>query len=573
MPVRLLFFSGALHSPVHSILPLLIIGIGVDDIFVITKSLNDINFNNPRFSEKDIPTRIGLALSRSGAAVTVTSVTNFIVFLASAVSALPALRFFSLWACIGVLADFLFSTTFFVAALTLDQRRIDAKRRDLVPCLRVAVPKAVNYCGLQFGVFPRFFTKFGTFITSSIARVVLLVLFIGLLATGSVGAARLYLKFEFSFFYPEGTSQKAYQDALDSQFESPQLGFVYVKNTDLSKADNQRKLLELCRPQTGIVAESEWVIPSSVDCWYTAMRDDAGLTGSDVFEEGSFSTTVQTFLSGPGAGYARNVVLDKGSIKISRFGLLYRFAGSNDEEIERLDTLRADVERANFGSSGSPELENAFPYAFSDIFVEQYKALPGEVALSLGLSIAAVGIVTVVLLGNPLVALLCMLVVGLVLICVVGSMHWSGFNLNSVSVISLAVAVGLSCDQIVHIARAFLEQVGTRRERSIKALEELGPPVFQAGFSTFLAIMMLSIASSYIFKSLFWGFFFLILLSVSHGLVLMPILLSMIGPRGFYDTEEQKEMADLQLEEACVPDEYKSESTDEVSTDPTAVTE
>eukprot|EP00173_Palmaria_palmata_P005275 Plantae.Rhodophyta-Palmaria_palmata.ctg902.p1 GENE.Plantae.Rhodophyta-Palmaria_palmata.ctg902~~Plantae.Rhodophyta-Palmaria_palmata.ctg902.p1 ORF type:complete len:329 (+),score=49.88 Plantae.Rhodophyta-Palmaria_palmata.ctg902:187-1173(+) len=322
-----------------------------------------------------------------------------------------------------------------------------------------------------------------------------------------------------------------------------------------------------------IVAKSEWVIPSSVDCWYTAMRDDAGLTGSDVFEEGSFSTTVQTFLSGPGAGYARNVVLDKGSIKVSRFGLLYRFADSNDEEIERLDTLRADVERADFGSSGSPELENAFPYAFSDIFVEQYKALPGEVALSLGLSIAAVGIVTVVLLGNPLVALLCMLVVGLVLICVVGSMHWSGFNLNSVSVISLAVAVGLSCDQIVHIARAFLEQVGTRRERSIKALEELGPPVFQAGFSTFLAIMMLSIASSYIFKSLFWGFFFLILLSVSHGLVLMPILLSMIGPRGFYDTEEQKEMADLQLEEACVPDEYKSESTDEVSTDPTAVTE
>lgn len=115
--------------------------------------------------------------------------------------------------------------------------------------------------------------------------------------------------------------------------------------------------------------------------------------------------------------------------------------------------------------------------------------------------------------------------------------------------IVLSIAVGLSVDYIVHITRSFLEQVGTRQERVIKALAELGPPVFHSGFSTFLAIVILAFSKSYIFKSMFWGFFTLIVFGMLHGLVFGPILLSFIGPASLYENESQKEQAEKAIEE------------------------
>lgn len=540
---------GWFYGPVHSILPLLLIGVAVDDMFVVTRSLSDVNRSNERISGKDIPTRIGLALSKSGTAITVTSLTNFLVFLVSAVSRLPALRYFSLWACVGVIADYLLSITLFVAALTLDQRRIDAKRRDCCACFPpVKDPKEKNWFKMDFGVFNRFFGKrFGPLILSRYARLAVLLFFTGILAAGSYGASQIYLKFKLSFFYPSGTDQRRFQDALDTQFQQAQPSFVYVRNIDFSTAENQRKFLALCRADDGVVAKSEWVLNESVDCWYEALRESESISGDDLIPVSEFSDTLTSFLKGPGAQYASNVVRDgDGKVTISRFGLNYKYADTNDEEIDRLETLREDVTAAGYTE------EEAFPYDYSAIFVEQFIALPKEIMVTLILSILAVGVVTFLLIGNPLVGLLSMLVVGLILVEVVGFMNFSGYNLNSVSVISLSVSVGFACDNVVHIARSFLEQVGTRRERSIKALEELGPPVFHAVFSTFIAIMALSAASSYIFKSLFSGFCSLLILAAAHGLILLPVLLSLLGPNGFYRTEEEKEMEELRLEEAAL---------------------
>ncbi|KAI0566501.1 hypothetical protein FGB62_7g653 [Gracilaria domingensis] len=123
---------GMFFGPVHQILPLLIIGIGIDDCFHVTRAYDDLNLR-PGSSEKPLRLRIALALSASGSAITVTSFTNVVVFLLSAISRLPALRFFALWAAIGILFAWAFSITFFTACLTLDARRQEAKRRDCCP--------------------------------------------------------------------------------------------------------------------------------------------------------------------------------------------------------------------------------------------------------------------------------------------------------------------------------------------------------------------------------------------------------------------------------------------------------
>lgn len=542
---------GMFFGPVHQILPLLIVGIGIDDCFHVTRALDDINLQDEH-KHKPLRTRVALALSLSGSAITVTSFTNVVVFLLSAISRLPALRFFSLWAAIGIFFAWVYSVTFFAALLSLDARRQGAKRRDCCPCLPpLAEVSAVNWFKKRPAGFSRFFRNwFGPFIMRPVVRAVLLVALTGWLAACCYGVSQLYLKFKFSFFYPSGSAQREFQDQVDVYFKLGDRTRVHVRDVDLSSAENQRRLLRLCA-SNGVVARNRWVQADAVDCWYEAMRRERGLQGDAVVPAGQFATAAAQFVGG-GAGrrYVEDVVFSADGSRVDgcRFAAQYVYRGTNEEEIEALKSLRSDADSVGFGNAADGNAA-AFPYTFQDTFTEQYDALPGEIGLSLGLASVAVAVVCVVLVGHPSVAAVCVLVVGVIIIDVLGLTYFSGVNLNSVSVITLVLCTGISVDFVVHIARAFLEQVGSRGERAIGALATMGPPVFYAGFSTLLAIVVLAFARSYIFQVIFKGFLFLILMGFVHGLVAGPLILSLVGARSFYGSEAERSAAERALEQ------------------------
>ena len=67
----------------------LILGIGVDDMFILLSGLADTS------SKDDVETRIGQTMRTSGIAITITSITDVIAFCAGASSAFPSVRNFS----------------------------------------------------------------------------------------------------------------------------------------------------------------------------------------------------------------------------------------------------------------------------------------------------------------------------------------------------------------------------------------------------------------------------------------------------------------------------------------------
>lgn len=564
--------TGMFYGPVHQILPLLIIGIGIDDCFHVTRAADDTN-RKYMGQGKPVPLRMAIALSQSGSAITVTSFTNVLVFLLSAISRLPALRFFALWAAFGIFFAWFFAITFFTACLSLDLRRQDAKRRDCLPCCKpVQEVKELNWFKRPAGGFSRFFgNKFGPLIMRPVVRIVILLAFVVWFAVCCYGTSQLYLKFKFSFFYPSGSAQREYQDQIDEYFQLGDATRVYVRDRDLSSAENQKKLLELCDPETGVIASDKWVQDNTVSCWYTEFRKFAGVSGNEVVPQGQFVQKVKDFTAQGTSGQRFETELvfngDKNIYDGCRFRAQYIYRDSNDEEIEALKSLRASADSVGFGDAGPKGNSAAFPYTFLDTFTEQYDALPGEIGISLGLASAAVAIVCMVLVGHPIVALVSVLVVGMIIIDVLGLTYFSGYNLNSVSVITLVLCTGISVDFVVHITRSFLEQVGSRSERAIKSLETMGPPVFYAGFSTLLAIIVLSGARSYIFRVIFFGFFFLITMGFLHGLILGPILLSLVGPPSFYANEEEKEQAERKLEERAMGEKALEEKEDEGEND------
>ena len=68
------------------------------------------HLNSPILSRlsSDIPSTVALTMRRAGVAITVTSLTDFMVFAIGSSTVLPALRSFCLWCGVGILAVYFY---------------------------------------------------------------------------------------------------------------------------------------------------------------------------------------------------------------------------------------------------------------------------------------------------------------------------------------------------------------------------------------------------------------------------------------------------------------------------------
>ena len=111
---------GLFYGPMHNIIPFLLLGIGIDDMFVIMQCYDNLT-PAERWeckitltpcslyrSSKDIPSTVSLTMRRAGVAITVTSLTDFMVFAIGSSTVLPALRSFCLWCGVGILAVYFY---------------------------------------------------------------------------------------------------------------------------------------------------------------------------------------------------------------------------------------------------------------------------------------------------------------------------------------------------------------------------------------------------------------------------------------------------------------------------------
>ncbi|CAN0336849.1 unnamed protein product, partial [Ascophyllum nodosum] len=121
---------GVPFTSLVQVLPFILLGIGVDDMFVIVAAFDH--------TDPDLPVeeRVALGLKRSGFSITYTSLTNFIAFMLGSTSSLPAVEYFCLYAGTAILFDFFLQVTLFVAFLTMDANRQKAGRLDCLCCFK-----------------------------------------------------------------------------------------------------------------------------------------------------------------------------------------------------------------------------------------------------------------------------------------------------------------------------------------------------------------------------------------------------------------------------------------------------
>lgn len=85
-------------------------------------------------------------------------------------------------------------------------------------------------------------------------------------------------------------------------------------------------------------------------------------------------------------------------------------------------------------------------------------------------------------------------------------------------------------DYIMHILFRYYELSGNRREKTEGMLRTMGASILVGGISTFLGTLPLAFSTSKIFNTIFFTFLGLVTLGLAHGLILLPVILSTIGP-------------------------------------------
>merc|ERR1719198_195876 len=169
-----------------------------------------------------------------------------------------------------------------------------------------------------------------------------------------------------------------------------------------------------------------------------------------------------------------------------------------DKSVEVMDDLREACESWSDLPGG-----RAMPYTYNFLTWETFRIIKQELYLSVGLCLAAVYVITLILIAHPLTATLVSLAVFMTVIDILGCMNMWGLAIDNVSVIQLVIAVGLCVDYAAHVGHSFMLKAGTRADRVVAMMGDVGAAVICGAVSTFLGVLLLALSKSYVFRVLF----------------------------------------------------------------------
>nr|XP_012227494.1 PREDICTED: patched domain-containing protein 3-like [Linepithema humile] len=529
----LCFYMGFMYGPVHPILPFLLLGIGVDDMFVIMQSLETMSEADKAL---DIPARIAKSIQVSGMSITATSFTNIVVFAIGMTTVMPFLKSFCMFATMGILFLYIYEIMFFVSCLVFDERRLAAKRDGC--CCRPRPNWRPNQCSKQN--FQRFaFEKYiGPFILRTYMKSIILLITAALLCINTWAIFHLQQNFDVFVYLNQDSYPVQFNNKLVEYF--PRYGkSVNIYLTGVDYYEDREALFQL----VDNVKRDPYVSNYTLDPWFVAYEKWLNMTGKAQYiedKEEYYNTLTEYLLfTGKGQAYIQDMKFSKLPfndyyITTSQIPVQHISIGTSSDQIKALQAIRDAAKSVNF-THGHVAI-----YSVDYLRWVTNKIISEELTRNLCLEILMVGMVASVLLRNLIASFWVMCCVLFTLVDLLGSMYFLGLTVELTSSIIIMLCAGLSVDYAAHIGLEFIRSSGSKQERALTSLSVIGPAVLNGGLSTFLAFVFLGFSQAFIFMTFFRLFTSVVLFGLFHGLLFLPVILSLAGPGERKSENKQK---------------------------------
>jgi Niemann-Pick C1 protein len=484
---------------IAEVIPFLVLAVGVDNIFLIVHEFERVNISHP---EGDIPERVARALGRMGPSILLSALTETTAFALGCAVGMPAVRNFAAYAAGAVLVNAILQVTMFIAVMALNQQRVESNRADLFPFVRVlkADPGYLNggmgHGAGEEGALQKFIRKtYAPALLGKKTKVAIIAVFFGIFTIALALFPQVELGLDQRIAIPSDSYLIPYfNDLYDYLDVGPPVYFV-TKDLNVTERKEQKELCgrfstcnqgsmaniieaERKRPEVSYLAASAaswlddfflWLNPENAKCCV----DDKGepcfkdrqppwnMTLSGMPEGEEFIHYLQRWVEAPSteecpiggkAAYSDALVIDAEHLTMSAS----HFRTSHTPLRSQSDFIAAYQAARRIAHEISQTVSTeVFPYSKFYIFFDQYTSIVRLAATLIGSALAAVLLITTLLLGSLLTALVVTLVVGMTVTSIIGSMALMGVSLNAVSLVNLIICVGISVEFTAHIARAF----------------------------------------------------------------------------------------------------------------------
>lgn len=495
------------------VLPFLVIGIGLDDMFIIVDHLDR------QERHLKVPMTVRKVMSETGVTVTMTTLTDLVAFAVSSSSQFPSIAYFCTYAALTISCAFLMIVSVFVALLSFDVRRIKANRRNCLPLCFAPAPKEGQppWDEPRPQTSNRLMERWGKFLMRPRTKALVLVISLGLLAGGIYATLHIDQEFDRSLLAKDDSYYKAFVKIEHEYFRLPtEASVVLSGNVQYSKLSTQNEVIRLSE----IVAENKYFKEDTIT-WMGSFlkycRDQNKTCDGE-----RFMGNLKLFLNTSQFSYFKGDIKfdqNENDIEATRMIVFMKRSSSSIYRKDAMLSIREDL-------SSKSKLP-VYVASASFTFLEQYAAIVSETVRNLSIASLIILLVTAPFLVNLSVSLLVFFGFVSLIFELFGMMWLWGVSLNSISMINLVMAIGFAVDYSAHVAHAFVVAPGGSAEkRVIDALTHVGASVLLGGASTLIGIGMTAISKSEIFQIFFKMFFSMIVLGLLHGLCILPVHLS-----------------------------------------------
>jgi len=304
----------------------------------------------------------------------------------------------------------------------------------------------------------------------------------------------------------------------------PQAYFRYVDQSDKAIQDQMEQFVNDLVTIDAIVDQPSFF-------W---LRDFKVFVADEGLTNISFEDQVSTFLQNPVYNelYGDNIVLDDNGV-ISSSRVTIPMDNVDIENVrEQIDALN-DQDRVTAEQPVNKGQSDYRFFTFEETYKiwEFYAVSAEEIAFTTVFGVCAVTGVAFILIPHWTAALFVMPLISVLYIDLLGVMQWAGVSIDPVSYISLVMSIGLLVDFIVHVLLRYYEAPGAnRKEKVVDMMRTMGSSVLIGAITTLLGTVPLAFSSSTIFHTVFIAFLGLVVLGGTHGLILLPVILSIVGP-------------------------------------------